>query len=87
MPSIFRTHVRSPASGLGQAAGFDSPVGVPVPYLFSAALDVRGRVSNPRAISLPPCYPCLDGLSVGGLATSPAPPLSAHAPLLTYHTY
>ena len=87
MPSITRTHVRSLASGLGQATGFDSPVGVPVLYLFAAALDVRGRVSNPCAISLPPCYPCPDGLAVGGLATSPAPPLSAHDPLLTHHAY
>ena len=54
MALIFRTHVWSLASGLGQATGFDSPVGVPVLYLFTAALDVRGRVSNPRPISLTP---------------------------------
>ena len=57
MPSIIQTHVRSLASGLGQATGFDSPVGDPAFYLFSTALDVRGRVSNPRSIALTPCHP------------------------------
>ena len=41
MTLIFRTHVWSLASGLGQATRFDSSVGVPVLYHFSGALDVR----------------------------------------------
>ena len=55
MALIFQPRVRSLASGLGQATGFDSPARVPTIYLFKAALDVRGRVSNPRPIALTPC--------------------------------
>ena len=54
---LYLPHVWSLAFGLGQATGFDSPVGVPAFYLFAAALDVRGRVSNPRPIPLTPCHP------------------------------
>ena len=85
MTLIVRTRVRSLASGLGQATGFDSPPGVPVLYLFLAAREVRGRVSNPRSISLPRCNPCPDGLSVrlrpGDLSfsTSLSPRLPADA--------
>ena len=85
MPSIYRLRVRSLASGLGQATGFDSPAGVPMLYHFAAALDVRGRASNPQPISLTPSNPCPESLSACDLATSPDPPPSAHAPLLTYH--
>jgi len=60
-------------------------VGVPTIYHLSAALDVRGRVSNPRPISLAPCNPCPDGLSMGGLAASPDPDPRAHALWLTHH--
>jgi hypothetical protein len=40
MPSIILTHMRSLASGFGQATRFDSSVGITVLYLFSPALDV-----------------------------------------------
>ena len=60
-------------------------VGVPTIYHLSAALDVRGRVSNPRPISLASCNPCPDGLSMGGLAASHDPDPRAHALWLTHH--
>ena len=50
MALIFRPHVWSLASGLGQATGFDSPVGVPAFYLFAAALDVRPCVAASRTL-------------------------------------
>ena len=40
MPSIILTHVLSLASGLGQATGFDSPVGVPVLCLLCILISV-----------------------------------------------
>ena len=52
MPSIFRTRVRSPASGFGRAAEFNSPVRVPTLSRFLASLEVSARVSNPRSIAL-----------------------------------
>ena len=57
MPSIWETHVRPLASDLGQATRFDSSVGVPMLEGFSGALNVRGRVSNPRSIALSTCNP------------------------------
>ena len=42
---------------------------------------------EPSAHSLAPCNPCPDGLSVGGLATSPAPAPRAHAQWLTHHAF
>ena len=58
MASIFRTWVWGLASDLGHATGFDSPVGVSVFYLFSAALQVHGRVTHPRPIAMIPlCMP------------------------------
>ena len=84
MPSRFRPRVRSLASGLGQATGFDSSARFPTIYLFAAALSVRSRVSNPRPIALAPSNPCPESLSVGDLATSPAPDPRAHALWLTH---
>ena len=87
MALISLPRVWSPASGLGQAAGFDSPVGIPTLYPFAAAFDVRSRASNPRPISLTPCHPRPERLSARDLATSPAPPPCAHAQWLTHNTY
>ena len=53
-------------------------------YIFAAALGVRSRVSNPRPIALAPSNPCPESLSVGDLATSPAPDPRAHALWLTH---
>ena len=75
------------ASGFGQATGFDSPVGVPTIYHLSAALNVRSRVSNPRPIALSPSNLCPESLSVGDLATSPAPAPRAYALWLTQHAF
>ena len=58
MASNFLTRVWSPASGLCHAARFDSSVGASMLYLFSAALEVGGRVSNPRPIALARCILC-----------------------------
>ena len=87
MALIFRTRVRSLASGLCQATGFDSPEGVLTPYLFAAALEVGGRVSNPRPIALDPCNPCPERLSACDLPPSPPPHPHPHASQLTHHAY
>ena len=52
--SILYNPVRSPAYGLGRAAGFDSPVDLTASYVFTAAPEVRGSVSNPRAVAPAP---------------------------------
>ena len=85
MASIIRTHVRSLASGFGQATRFDSSVGVATVYLFAAALEVRARLSNPRSIPLTRCYPCPERLSACDLAPSPPPHPHPHASQLTHH--
>ena len=60
-------------------------LGVLLLYLLAAALDVRSRVSNPRPIALSPSNLCPESLSVGDLATSPAPDPRAYALWLTEH--
>ena len=85
------THISNPrvvtCLGLGQATGFDSPVGDPAFYVFAVALDVRSRASNPRPISLTPCHPTPERLSACDLAISPAHPPCAHAQWLTQYAY